>query len=175
MSFRRNRFSILALLMAALLSQNAAAAKFNNKTLKGSYAASIEGVYTFIDKTPVGLPAWFTGVVEADGKGKISSFMGTFNIGACIVVSHDGEGTYSVNENGTGTATVQLRAEPITVPSAECPDEVIRLLALMPPMNTVKFSLAIQNSRTVYGSIVGKTDPTGKAVSFGGKLTAYKQ
>lgn len=113
--------------------------------------------------------------MEADGKGKITSFTGTFNIGACIVVSHDGEGTYSVNRNGTAEATVELIAEPISAPSAECPDEVISILASMPMMNTVKFSLAIQNSRTVYGSIVSKTDPTGKAVSFGGKLTAYKQ
>jgi hypothetical protein len=70
---------------------------------------------------------------------------------------------------------VELEAKPISEPSAECPDEVIRILATMPPRDTVKLSLAIQNSRTVFGSIVGKTDPTGKAVSFGGKLTAYKQ
>jgi len=169
------KIGFILVLAAAILSESASAARFDNKSLKGSYAASIEGIYTFFDKTPVGLPAWFTGVVEADGKGHLTSFTGTFNIGACIVVSHDGEGTYSVKPNGTAEATVQLRAEPISEPSAECPDELIRILASMPMMNTVKFSLAIQNSRTVYGSIVGKTDPTGKAVSFGGTLTAYKQ
>lgn len=175
MGAKLNKFGFLLVLIAALLSESAAAARFDNKSIKGSYAANIEGIYTFVDKKPVGLPAWFTGVVEADGKGKITSFTGTFNIGACIVVSHDGDGTYSVNRNGTAEATVELIAEPISAPSAECPDEVIRILASMPMMNTVKFSLAIQNSRTVYGSIVSKTDPTGKAVSFGGKLTAYKQ
>lgn len=175
MNARKNIFPIAFLLMASLLSQNAVAARFSDKSLKGSYAASIEGVYTFIDKVSVGLPAWFTGVVEVDGKGKVTSFTGTFNIGACIVVSHDGEGTYKVNQNGTATATVDLKAEPISIPSTECPDDVIRVLSSMPTSNVVTFSLAIQNSKSIYGSIIGKTDPTGKSVSFGGKLTAYKQ
>lgn len=175
MNARKYIFPIVFLLMASLQSQNAMAARFSDKSLKGSYAASIEGVYTFIEKTPVGLPAWFTGVVEVDGQGKITSFTGTFNIGACIVVSHDGDGTYKVNQNGTATATVELKAEPISIPSTECPDDVIRLLSSMPKTNVVTFSLAIQNSKSIYGSIIGKTDPTGKSVSFGGTLTAHKQ
>jgi hypothetical protein len=60
----RLKFGFILVLAAAFLSETASAARFGNKSLKGSYAASIEGIYTFVDKKPVGLPAWFTGVVE---------------------------------------------------------------------------------------------------------------
>ena len=50
MSAKLNKFGFLLVLIAAFLSENAAAASFDNKSIKGSYAASIEGVYTFIDR-----------------------------------------------------------------------------------------------------------------------------
>lgn len=176
MNFRPRVLPVI--LLATLTSAThtlASAAGFDNRTLKGSYAATIDGVYTFFNQKPAGIPAWFTGVVEADGKGHITAFTGTFNIGTCLVVSHDGNGTYAVNSNGTATATVELKAQPIGVPNSECPPEVNQMLISMPSSNTVKFSLAVQNSRAVYGSIVGKTDSSGKPVSFGGTLTAFKQ
>mgnify|MGYP006277181679 CR=1 FL=1 len=173
---RIRKACFFSLILAAwIFSDSAMAARFSNQSLKGSYAASIDGIYTFIDKNPVALPAWFTGVVEVDGKGKITSFTGTFNIGACIVVSHEGDGIYEVNSNGTAIATVNLKAEPISLPSSECPDNVIRVISSMSKSNIVKFSLAIQNTKAVYGSILSKTDPSGKPVGFGGSLTAFKQ
>jgi hypothetical protein len=170
------RCLLAALVSGSLLvSQGAMAVPFTNKIIKGSYATTIDGVFTFVEKNPVGLPAWFTGIVEADGKGNITSFKGTFNVGACLVVSHDGNGTYAVQPDGSASATVQITAAPISALNPQCSDSVMRILTTMPLMNTVKFSLAVQDSKNVYGSILSKTDPSGKLVGFGGSLTAHRQ
>ena len=121
------------------------------------------------------MPAWFTGQVVADGNGKISSFTGTFNIGACIVVSHEGSGVYTVASNGTALATVQITAAPISTVNPQCSSSVMSVLSSMPLMNTVKFSLVLQSNKNVYGSILSKTDPTGNLIGFGGSLSAYRQ
>ena len=72
MNKKNGTLSLLAALVTGslLVSQGAQALPFNNKIIKGSYATTIDGVFTFVEKNPVGLPAWFTGIVEADGKGK---------------------------------------------------------------------------------------------------------
>lgn len=77
------------------------ASSFTNANLIGSFAFGIAG--TSGATTPVG----GSGVATADGNGNIASGEETVNIGG-ISCHSTFTGTYSVNANGTGSATVNV-------------------------------------------------------------------
>lgn len=80
-----------------------AASGFTNASLNGSYAFGSSGVCN-------NSPCAGTGVVTADGNGNLIAGEETANIGG-ILCHGTFTGTYSVNSNGTGTATTALTVD----------------------------------------------------------------
>jgi hypothetical protein len=83
------------------------AAGFTNASISGGYAFGISG-------TAVNSPEAGSGVVTADGNGNITSGEETVNIGG-ISCHATLTGTYSVNANGTGIATVTATPDAASV------------------------------------------------------------
>lgn len=112
-------FGLIALSSLALPSVSFAKEfkEFNNQSVKGGYSIFLNG---WVAKEasvnyPSGLvPTWSVGVFRADGDGNLSKAEATLNVGGFCIVQLTGSGTYSVNKNGTGSASAKLSLkEPI--------------------------------------------------------------
>jgi len=76
---------------------------FTVHDFSGRYAFVISGDVT---QGPVVGPLAAVGVIEADGHGNIPFATRTLNVGGQLIVQNDeATGTYTMNPNGTGTAT----------------------------------------------------------------------
>lgn len=75
------------------------AAAFTNANVSGGYAFGLVG-------TSGNLSQIGTGVVTADGAGRLTGGEETVNVGGVVSCHGTFTGTYSVNANGTGTATI---------------------------------------------------------------------
>lgn len=165
--------TFLAGLAAIPLPSNAQ--NFDNRSIKGNYATTIDGVFTFANKLPLGLPTWFTGIVVSDGKGRITSFRGHSIVGGCMVVSHEGSGTYEVNPDGTATAIVRFSQSPASKPNTECPNDVMAFVQSMAPTTIVELELVLDDPKTLSGQIINKADTSGNPTALGGRVTAHRQ
>jgi hypothetical protein len=104
MKFRISLF-LLTLGLAALSTLTAYARPCSNRTLKGTYANSLHGLI-FI---PGGsAPLVLAGVVKTtyDGKGTFTQVDAVSDNGSGVTGWRPGSGTYSVNPDCTGTATI---------------------------------------------------------------------
>lgn len=109
-------FGLIALSSLALPSVSFAKEfkEFNNQSVKGGYSIFLNG---WVAKEasvnyPSGLvPTWSVGVFRADGDGNLSKAEATLNVGGFCIVHLTGSGTYSVNKNGTGSASAELSVQ----------------------------------------------------------------
>jgi hypothetical protein len=107
MKFRISLF-LLTLGLAALSTLTAYARPCSNRTLKGTYANSLHGLI-FI---PGGsAPLVLAGVVKTtyDGNGTFTQVDAVSDNGSGVTGWRPGSGTYSVNPDCTGTATIVVR------------------------------------------------------------------
>ena len=110
MKFRISLF-LLTLGLAALSTLTAYARPCSNRTLKGTYANSLHGLI-FI---PGGSsPLVIAGVVKAtyDGNGTFTQVDAVSDNGGGVTGWRPGSGTYSVNPDCTGTATIVIPGMP---------------------------------------------------------------
>lgn len=168
---------VLAVVIACMCASSSVQAKpkkFTVKSFKGSYATALNGTIAFAGGLPVFLPAWFVGVIEADGKGAVSRVNGKLNVGGCVIVTQTGSGTYAVNEDGTGavSATVVNAPAPVGTTNAPCP-----ILGLaFPPTVGLDIEFVIVDKETLNGLAVSLKDAGGKPiVAFGASGQAQRQ
>lgn len=123
-----NTLRLSAALMAGVVALSTAGpveAAFSKKSLSGDYAYALDGAVTFLGGQPVGLPTWATGVIRADGKGKITLRASMISIGGCAIIRMNGDGQYTVEKNGSGSATSLVTITeilPIGEEDAPCPE-----------------------------------------------------
>ena len=157
-----------------LVVSNAEAKVFKAKNFKGSYSAYLNGTITFLGGNPVFLPTWFIGVISSDGKGNVS-VEGKFNFGGCSIVTETAYGTYTVNQNGTGSvsATVNdVAVVPIGTANNPCPS----LPPLGGPTSVLKLEFSIVNNKTINAILSSLEDSQGNPIAaFGAYGQANRQ
>jgi hypothetical protein len=147
------------------------AAKFSEATLCGDYAFSMNGWVTS-ELGPA--PLWGTGVMTANGKGRLKNAEATFNIfGGCVVLNMAGKGKYSVNSNGTGTGFVVVAptAPPVV-------DETCNIDPSLLGGDSAKFEFALtaigEDSFDMAGTAWKDADDN-SVLPFGGSGQAQRQ
>ncbi len=90
---------------------------FTNRDLRGSFAYTFQGtLINTLSGQPI--PVTAVGVFTLDGQGKVEKGFRYLNVGG-QVIRQNATGTYSVNPDGTGTATfsvVSVAGEPSAFP-----------------------------------------------------------
>ena len=123
-----------------------ASSGFSNSNLNGTYAYSGNGVGAG------NLAESAVGVVTADGKGNISAGESTANIGGTICHLTSISGTYSVNSDGTGTASITGTLDPQSISNGCASGQSTLFLAIANGGNTV---LLVNQSQNAVISYVG--------------------
>ncbi len=155
---------------------------FQNPALRGSWAYRFEGAATFIGKRPLGLPTWAVGTLKTDGAGNVTALDGTFDIGGCGVLKEElVDGTYTVNQNGTGSADITVSTTLVDGSLNEnCPVTVTGFIqSLVQNVGNIKFSFAFAIVRPRQEiEIIGlnlTTEDGVPIVAFGAHGTAQHQ
>lgn len=102
-------------------------ARFNDASLQGSYVGAFSGTITYVPTDPgeigvadLAIPTWTVARFVANGRGQLRSVKVTYNIGGCVILELNGNGTYNTDRFGSTTATVNLSPASNQTPAIFC-------------------------------------------------------